>query len=210
MDKWDLTALLFLGFMFIVFLVLAIKGPVKLIKSEDLASESSSTWEEWKGDDSEPSVLRGLCLKAGESRRRTEEEFPAFPKDFQVPSQKEEGDSLGETCCVKFMRALYPNSLFIKDRPRWLKNPKTGFCLELDGYCRDKSLAVEYNGEQHYNWNHYYNNYSKKKYEEQRERDETKVKICKRQGVKLIVVPYTVPLEKIPYYIYACLLDYQQ
>ena len=39
---------------------------------------------------------------------------------------------------------------FPKLRPDWLRNPKTGYTLELDGYCEEIAIAFEYQGKQHY------------------------------------------------------------
>ena len=70
-----------------------------------------------------------------------------------------------------------------KKRPKWLKNEdkKT---LELDCYNEELKMAVEYNGEQHYKpckWNNF-NVASQKK------NDDDKIKICKENGVKLLVI----------------------
>ena len=42
------------------------------------------------------------------------------------------------------------NKKFKKVRPLWLINYETGFCLELDGYCKQLKLAFEYDGIQHH------------------------------------------------------------
>jgi len=44
---------------------------------------------------------------------------------------------------------------FPSKRPNFLKNPKTGFNLELDGYCEELKLAFEYDGEQHFSSGHW-------------------------------------------------------
>ena len=61
-------------------------------------------------------------------------------------------------------------------RPFWLKNPDTGWNLELDRYYPDMYLGIEINGPQHY--------YSKR----QRERDRQKRELCEKQGVKLLII----------------------
>lgn len=35
-------------------------------------------------------------------------------------------------------------------RPQFLRNPRTGRCLELDGFCPELKIAFEAQGEQHY------------------------------------------------------------
>ena len=39
---------------------------------------------------------------------------------------------------------------FVKIRPNFLKNEKTGSNLELDCFNKELKIAVEYNGKQHY------------------------------------------------------------
>jgi hypothetical protein len=79
------------------------------------------------------------------------------------------------------------NKSFPKTRPKWLKNDKTNYTLELDGYNQELNLAFEYNGEFHY---------GEIKglvtsLEEQQYRDRIKIKLCMEKGVDLIIVPYT-------------------
>jgi hypothetical protein len=54
-----------------------------------------------------------------------------------------------EELCREFFNLYFKNN-FIKIRPSWLKNPHTGYMLELDGYCEALNLAFEYQGEQHF------------------------------------------------------------
>ena len=74
---------------------------------------------------------------------------------------------------------------FLTVRPKWLKNPKTGGTLELDGYCEELKLAFEYDGEFHYK-----NIYTETALQDQRYRDMIKEEICKIQGIVLIRIPY--------------------
>ena len=73
-------------------------------------------------------------------------------------------------------------------RPAWLKNPKTGKCMELDLFCRDARVAIEAQGGQHSRfvpWFHQtYANYLA-----MRERDRLKAALCKKMGVRLIYCP---------------------
>ena len=60
-----------------------------------------------------------------------------------------------ERCRAIFERLLNQKRvgehlLFKKVRPSWLINHETGFCLELDGYCKQLKLAFEYDGIQHH------------------------------------------------------------
>lgn len=98
-------------------------------------------------------------------------------------------------CRVIFERIF--KSPFPRVRPDFLRNPKSGRNLELDGYNKNiitpmgKGLAFEYNGEQHYFFTEkFHQHYSD--FEQQQERDKLKVKLCKQAKVALIVIPYTI------------------
>ena len=75
-------------------------------------------------------------------------------------------------------------------RPDFLKNPKTGRNLELDGYNENLKLAFEYNGEQHYKFLKYFHD-TEEDFKIQREHDEFKYKKCLELGITLISIPYT-------------------
>lgn len=126
---------------------------------------------------------------------------PKLPGGFHSSNYKpnKRRDSKGELKCREVMEKLYRRS-FPKTRPQFLRNPETGYLLELDCYCEDLALAVEYNGSQHYMWP----NYTNQNYEsfiKQRRRDRLKVDLCDLNGVYLITVPYNVPIEEIEEYI---------
>ncbi|MFX1500208.1 MAG: hypothetical protein ACFFDH_04495 [Promethearchaeota archaeon] len=88
------------------------------------------------------------------------------------------------------------NEKFQTSRPNWLINPITNSKMHLDGYNRKLKLAFEYNGMQHY----FYNEFFHRTYQEfldQQKRDIYKRILCKAKGITLIVIPYTVRLEKL-------------
>jgi len=89
---------------------------------------------------------------------------------------------------------------FPKARPSFMKNTVSGQNLELDCYCDDLKIAVEYNGEQHYKYIPYFH-HSKDAYYNMKYRDEMKKKLCEENGVKLIIVPYTVQINDIESFI---------
>ena len=89
---------------------------------------------------------------------------------------------------------------FISVRPDWLKNPMTGKNLELDCYNDELSIALEYNGKQHYKYTPRFHK-SMEEFELQVYRDILKKKLCNKNGVDLIIVPYTVQKEEICSYI---------
>nr|QBK91797.1 MAG: restriction endonuclease [Pithovirus LCPAC304] len=91
------------------------------------------------------------------------------------------------------------NAPFIKVRPKWLKTSHRSY-LELDGYNEVLKIAVEYNGIQHYQYvPFFHSDLSKFKY--QQERDQIKMDKCEERGVHLIIVPYTVTTDDIPYFL---------
>ncbi len=66
--------------------------------------------------------------------------------------------------------------------------------LELDGYCKELNLAFEYNGQQHYN---FYPGFFHKKegihqFIRQICRDKIKIRLCKENNIKLIIIPYRI------------------
>lgn len=78
--------------------------------------------------------------------------------------------------------------LFPKKRPLWLRNPKSGLPLELDGYCEELKIAFEYNGRQHYEKIPYWSNKKSNRLSIIQRNDALKVKKCKEKNVYLIVL----------------------
>lgn len=105
--------------------------------------------------------------------------------------------SKGEKICAQTLMTLF-DVPFITVRPDWLKNPETGRNLELDCYNEQLRLAVEYNGQQHYQAGIYGD---KAKLKSQQLRDRLKQTLCATNGILLIIVPYTIKHRDIPKYI---------
>lgn len=151
-------------------------------------------------------AIQQLRRKAREAKKIVPY-FPDFPKFWLVPPrEKGKYSSLGERYCIEFLELLFPGHKFIKARPDWLINPDTNRCLELDGYCAELNLAVEYNGIQHYVWPNFLP-MSLEEFWRQRERDQLKEELCIRENICLIRIPYTVPLDRIPLAVYSKLLE---
>lgn len=104
--------------------------------------------------------------------------------------------SKGEKKCKEFAQ-FYFQKPFEKARPDFLKNPVTGENLELDLYNAELNLAIEYNGVQHYKYNSFMHKNSRERFYNQQYRDILKKDMCDKTGVRLIVVPYTVPEDQI-------------
>jgi hypothetical protein len=103
--------------------------------------------------------------------------------------------SKSEAHVGRWLAARFPEHVFAKTRPEWLRNPVTGRSLELDFYCEKLQLAVEYNGEQHYRRVaafHGEGDEGRRRFRGQQIRDDIKLRTCRERGVRLIVVPFSV------------------
>lgn len=107
--------------------------------------------------------------------------------------------SRGEILTRRALEQLYGEK-FPSVRPNWLKNPRTGYNLELDGYCEKLKMAFEYHGEQH---RIFPNNFHKtfEEFKDQVIRDKDKADICEKRGIYLIIVDFTVPHGEIFEYV---------
>ena len=70
-----------------------------------------------------------------------------------------------------------------------------GWNLELDIYIPELKLAFEYNGEQHYRWVDFFHK-TEEEFKKQRYRDRCKKKLCKREGINLIIIKYDEDLSE--------------
>jgi hypothetical protein len=84
---------------------------------------------------------------------------------------------------------------FKKVRPNWLKGITTNN-LELDIYNESLKLAIEYNGIQHYKYVPFFHR-SMENFKKRLDYDKIKTEKCKEKGINLIIVPYTIPHNKI-------------
>lgn len=110
-----------------------------------------------------------------------------YNKEIEIYPKKQ---SIGEKLCSQIISEIYPNNKFIKIRPQWLKNTKTNKPMELDIYCDELKLAIEYNGKQHYEYIEYFHR-DEENFKLQCERDLLKNELCKKNDIKLITIPYT-------------------
>lgn len=120
-------------------------------------------------------------------------------KNAEPIKSRQHFESKGELECRRAIEHL-TGKPFPKERPDFMKNSVSGQNLELDCYCDELKIAVEYNGEQHYKYIPYFHR-NKDAYYNMKYRDEMKKKLCEENGVKLIVVPYTVTNDKIEKFI---------
>lgn len=121
--------------------------------------------------------------------------------DVGVNSLRVEWTSKGETECARVLRVLFPSHSFSKVRPNWLMNNYPGRRtpprpLELDLYCPELKLAVEYNGQQHYAIVPIFHGVGEdapRKLYAQQQKDLKKKQLCAAVGVDLIIVRFDEP-----------------
>jgi hypothetical protein len=86
-------------------------------------------------------------------------------------------------------------------RPAFLKFPCTGKNLELDMYCKELNLAVEFSGQQHYKFVPYFHK-TQERFTQQVIRDQYKKRACELAGIHLLVIPYTVKCDELRDFIF--------
>lgn len=108
----------------------------------------------------------------------------------------------GESQCRTILEQLL-GVKFIKARPEWMKNEE-GNKLELDGYNEDPyKLAFEFNGMQHYEVVEVFQQ-TPETLARQQLHDRIKLEACEKNGVRLMVIPYTAKtIEKKKAFIFA-------
>ena len=89
---------------------------------------------------------------------------------------------------------------FPKARPAWLLNPETGRRLELDAFCAELNLAVEFQGCQHRAWPNPFHRF-RSQFDAQQRRDAWKAARCAERGIRLLAVPDSVPREMMEDYL---------
>ena len=94
--------------------------------------------------------------------------------------------SIAERICREIFETLFEYS-FPKSHPVFLKNPKTGRNLEIDGYCKELKIGFEYQGHFHYEESSKLT--SEKWFDGQIQRDKFKLNKSQENGFKLIIIP---------------------
>ena len=108
--------------------------------------------------------------------------------------------SKGEIECKRVLETIFRRP-FNKARPSSMYNEVTNVNLELDCFNEHMKLACEYNGRQHYQYTPYFHGNSIDKFRAQQYRDFMKSVLCEKNGITLIIVPYTVKIDDIEDYI---------
>lgn len=105
---------------------------------------------------------------------------------------------LSEAICRTTFEQIFKVK-FSKSYPKWLKkfNSKSRNLMELDGYNEKLKIAFEYNGEQHYKKN-FFNSNKRGTLKKQILNDKLKLKLCKKNNVRLFIISYKDDLINLP------------
>lgn len=149
-------------------------------------------------------VVRKLRKNASDDMDISIDMTPEIPKELldkklEKKQKRRRHTSKKEELCRQIIEEIYGKP-FPPIRPSWLINPETGYPLELDCYNDELKLAIEYNGEQHYQFPNF-TGQTKEAFIAQIRRDKFKIDKCDQIGVYLITVPYTVPDHLVKDYI---------
>lgn len=98
------------------------------------------------------------------------------------------GHKDGQQECHNILKELFPDKTFSRCRPPFLLNTN----LELDLYCPDLGLAVQYNGREHYEYDPIFHK-SFQDFTDLLREDTTRIELCAKNGINLIIVPYNIP-----------------
>lgn len=119
-----------------------------------------------------------------------------------IKSKKLKPVHKSEEECRVIIESIFKNK-FPTKRPDFLNNPLSKKNLELDCYCEELGIALEYNGIQHYKFpNPFHKNILE--FKKQLQRDEYKKNMCRINDVLLIIIPYDMKKNKIRQYIIDC------
>ena len=109
--------------------------------------------------------------------------------------EKRKFKSIGEELLCQAFEEHLGRRVLVNIRPQYLKNPKTGRCLEYDCYDPISRTALEYNGIQHYNYpNPYHKTYED--FSSQLERDRLKESLSEKEKIKFHSIPYWIDCPK--------------
>ena len=128
-----------------------------------------------------------------EDEESEEEEEEEEEEDVKGKSKKKKWKR--EEICREILESIYKIP-FISVRPDFLKNPKYGRNLELDGYNKDVQIAFEHNGYQHYEYPNVWHK-TEDEFIYQLEKDSLKKLRCKELRIHLIIIKYDIPENEI-------------
>ena len=118
-----------------------------------------------------------------------------YKKKRHGPPKNSKGEAECRRVLQNHFREPFPNK-----RPSYLINPMSGRALEIDCYNERLKIGCEYHGRQHFEYTPFMHK-NREAFQKQRYRDQIKIDKCRELGIKLIIVPYTIPIESIERYI---------
>ena len=125
----------------------------------------------------------GLLRKYGSKQAILQLVFPDFTWNRFLLSRRDKRSTQRWLFCS--VQELYPGIEIVEDYILNYVDRDSACSIELDVYIPEFSIALEYQGE-----HHYYDIPSFGNIEMYTRRDEEKVRLCKENNIKLIVVPY--------------------
>ena len=129
---------------------------------------------------------KGICNKCGceVKIKSSSYKIPRCPKCNPFTIQEPLVETLLREWLVKKTKKEW-----IKTRPSWLPSPSCkGYFLELDMYCEDLKLAIEYQGPHHYLDNVGIFGLNEKQVLKIVKHDKVKKEICNKRRIKLLVI----------------------
>jgi hypothetical protein len=96
-----------------------------------------------------------------------------------------------EQKCRRILETIY--GVPFPSNETFVRNPRTGKWLTLDGYNPHLKIAFEYQGEQHYQYPNFFSKQNKMTKEQFRQgvwRDWVKKRACEKAGITLLIIPY--------------------
>jgi hypothetical protein len=127
------------------------------------------------------------------------EALKELSSNTSIKKKKTNTSSAGETECRRVAEFL-TGYKFPTARPDFLRNEITNTNLEIDCFCAELAIGIEYNGRQHYEYIPHFHQ-SKDAFYNMKYRDQIKKQLCEKNGITLIIVPYTIKIEDIEAFI---------
>lgn len=121
--------------------------------------------------------------------------FESFRKSVTGCSICSKSRHVSENVCRIHFETIFKEK-FPTIKPKWLRS-NLGNPMELDGYSKKLGIAFEYQGRQHYEDGRGFFSKNNQTLEKRIENDKQKVVLCKDNNVKLFVIKYDIPYEKI-------------
>ena len=98
--------------------------------------------------------------------------------------------SISENIVRAFFEELFRNK-FPQVWPSWLRN-SNGRVMQIDGFCKNLKIGFEYQGQQHFEKNHYLSVAGNNTFEQRQRYDREKVELCAQRGIRLFRIHHKV------------------